>query len=156
VLHAYVARLRSDPETPSAREVDESEVEDHLATFLSDVAATLRSLDTVVESPTGDPSASTLDGTDIQRVVAERHGAQRARLGWSERELRREFVILREELFAAVRRKAPEYFHAPETDMRRAEGEHLLELLTQFLALAEQHSVASHARISEDLARRGG
>jgi len=156
VLHAYVARLRSDPETPHARATDEADIEDHLVTFLADVATTLRTLGTVVESATGEPDASTLDGTDIQRVVAERHGAQRARLGWSDAEVRREFVILREELVAAVRRRAPEYFHAPATDMRLAEGEHLIELLNQFLAVAERLSVAAHARVAADLARRGG
>jgi PAS domain S-box-containing protein len=155
VLHAYVARLRSDPETPSARAADEAEIEDHLVTFLADVATTIRTLGSVVESPSGEPSAETLDGSDIQRVVSDRHGAQRARLRWSEQEVRREFVILREELVAAVRRRAPEYFQAPTTDARYAEGEHLLELLTRFLALAEQLSLSSHARVSAELAHRG-
>src|SRR5690349_4736082 len=64
VLHAYVARLRSDPGTPHARGTDEAEVEDHLVTFLADVATTLRTLGSVVDSKTGEPDASTLGGTD--------------------------------------------------------------------------------------------
>jgi hypothetical protein len=156
VLHAYVARLRSDPGTPSARTTDERELEDHLASFLADIASTIRSLDEVVESPTGEPSASTLDGTDIQRVIAERHGAQRARLGWSADEVRREYAILREEIAAAVRRRAPSFLYAPTADARRSEAENSLELLRQFLAIGERLGMASHARVSADLARRGG
>jgi hypothetical protein len=44
-LHVYVARLRSDPASPSAHALSEAELEDHLATFLSDLAATFSSLD---------------------------------------------------------------------------------------------------------------
>ena len=53
------------------------------------------------------PTPTIHDGTAIQRVVAERHGAQRARMGFKEREVRREFVILEEELRAAVQRRLP-------------------------------------------------
>lgn len=154
ILHGYAARLRNDPEAPSARTTDEAQLEDHLASFLADVASTIRSLDEVVQSPTGEPSASTLDGSDIQRVVAERHGAQRARLGWSQDEVRREFTILAEEMAAAVRRRAPSFLHAPTAEARRSEAESSLELLKQFLALAERLSLASHARVSAELERR--
>jgi hypothetical protein len=43
-------------------------------------------------------------GADIRRLVAERHGQQRARPGWTEAEVRREYAILREELLRAIRR----------------------------------------------------
>jgi hypothetical protein len=46
------------------------------------------------------------DGTAILAFVAERHGAQRARLGWPETAVARELALLREVLDAAVRRLA--------------------------------------------------
>jgi hypothetical protein len=39
-------------------------------------------------------------------LVAERHGAQRARLGWTGDALRREWRILGEEIERAIRRRA--------------------------------------------------
>ena len=154
ILHGYVARLRNDPEAPSARATDEAHLEDHLASFLADVASTIRSLDEVEPSQGGEPLASALDGSDIQRVVSERHGAQRARLGWSQDEVRREFTVLTEEIAAAVRRRAPAFLYAPTTEARRAEAESSLALLKQFLASAEQLSLASHARVSAELANQ--
>jgi hypothetical protein len=140
VIHAYVARLRSDPATPSAHALPEADIEDHVATFLADLAGTLTSLD-----GTADDAAGALhDGTAIQRVVAERHGAQRARLGWGEAELKREYTILREELAAAIRRRAPAQLRGPSAESRAGEGERALEVLAQFLAVAERLSVASY------------
>ena len=105
ILHAAIARLRADAATPSARETSERELEDHLATFLADVANSLTAAD--LPGTPGTPGSDDLrDGVAIQRVVAARHGRQRARLGWRADEVRREFDILREELSAAVRRRA--------------------------------------------------
>jgi PAS domain S-box-containing protein len=101
ILHGYVARLRSDPATPGARDLSEAELEDHVASFLSDLAQTVASM----ELAEGSESPALQDGTAIQRTISERHGSQRARLGWSEDEVRREFVILGEELAAAIRRR---------------------------------------------------
>jgi hypothetical protein len=150
VLHAYVARLRSDPATPSAHGVTEEQVEDHLASFLTDLAGALRQLDGLFDgggaaaaSP-DELAAAVRDSSAIQRVAAERHGAQRARLGWSEQEVRREFTILREELSAAVRRRAPGLLPGPAA--RAGGAERALEVLGQFLAVGERLSVASFQR----------
>jgi PAS domain S-box-containing protein len=139
VLHAYVARLRSDPETPSARELDDTQIEDHLASFLADVADTLQ----FVDIPAGAPNDAVRDSSAIQRTIAERHGAQRARLGWSEREVSRDFAILREELEAAVYRQAPHRLPGPDAAARQGAAERAFELLTQVVAIAEQHSLQS-------------
>ena len=65
VLHAYVARLRSDPATPSAHALSEAELEDHLATFLSDLAQTFSALDLAA-------------GTDVEALRDSRgHSANR-------------------------------------------------------------------------------
>ena len=147
VLHAYVARLRSDPGTPSAHGATESQVEDHLASFVADLAGTLHLLDGLDLTASGEPTPGIRDSTAIQRVVAERHGAQRARLGWAEQELRREFTILREELEAAVRRRAPALMRGPTLESRRGETERALEVLSGFVALAERISMASFQKV---------
>jgi Histidine kinase-, DNA gyrase B-, and HSP90-like ATPase len=134
VLYAYVARLRSDPATPTAHALSEAELEDHLATFLSDLAETLRSVDLAA---LGD-SEMLRDGTLIQRTVAQRHGTQRRRLRWSADELRRDFQILREELAAAVRRR----LH-PE---RPAEIDEAIEALDTFVSAAERASMDAYHR----------
>jgi PAS domain S-box-containing protein len=161
ILHVYVARLRTDPGTPSARVGDEAQIEDHIASFLGNLVGTLPALgdravgDGVRAAVPGnaapEPAADVhdlQDGAAIQRVVAERHGAQRARLGWSEGELRREYTILREELTAAVRRRMarghaePAVESAAEGGPRDVAG--ALAVLTEFLAAAERVSIAQY------------
>ena len=140
ILHSYVARLRSDPATPSAHAIDESLIEDHLASFLADIAGTLSSLDLdEVEQQAG-----LRDGTAIQRAIANRHGTQRARLGWTETELRREFVILREEVDAAVRRRSRKPLTAGSGARDGMPRPHAL--LDDFITRAERLSVESHRR----------
>ena len=141
ILHSYVARLRSDPATPSAHSIDDSLIEDHLASFLADLAGTVSSLDVAGT----EKEAGLRDGTAIQRAIAERHGAQRARLGWSEAELRREFVILREEVDAAIRRRS----RKPISLVGDGDGEgvgRVHDLLDHFLVRAERLSVDGHRR----------
>ena len=150
VLHGYVARLRSDPETPSAHGASEADIEDHLASFLADLAGALTHLDGALSNLDNPMEADTVvgvrDSTAIQRVVSERHGAQRARLGWSEAEVRREFVILREELTSAIRRAAPRYMPGPNVEARQGEAERALEMFTAFVKVAEGLSLASFRR----------
>ncbi len=158
VLHAYVARLRSDPETPSAHRMSEGQVEDSLATFLADLASALQYLDVASKATGGVPSGaateSIRDTTAIQRVIAERHGAQRARMGWTEQEIHREFSILREETRAAIMRRAPRMLHGPNEESKQGETERVFEVLDAFLGVAERQSVASYWQERE--ARRAG
>jgi PAS domain S-box-containing protein len=134
VLHVYVARLRGDPGTPTAHTLSEAELEDHLATFLSDLAATFSTLDLAA----GADGAALRDGTAIQRTVAERHGAQRRRLGWAADEIRREFEILREEVAAAIHRRVLRPRHGEVTEA--------VEAMASFITTAEQISLAAHAQ----------
>jgi hypothetical protein len=62
--------------------------------------------------------------------------------------VRREFTILREEIAAAVLRWAPAYIPGPSMESRRGEAERALEVLTQFVAVAERLSLESHRRQS--------
>lgn len=101
---AAAARLRADPAFPQAAHLRRSELEDHQLSFLADVAQTL-----VVIEETGGPESDLLrDGSTIQRIAAELHGAMRQRRGWTESQLAHEYAILGEELAAAVRRRVPE------------------------------------------------
>jgi hypothetical protein len=134
VLHSVVARLRADADVPSARGASDADLEDHLATLIADIAPNL----SMIDAATGTPAGALQDGSDIQRIVADRHGAQRARLGWSEAEVRREHAILREELAAAVRR------NAIRGDVRDADA--AIAVLTRLLSQAERVSLQSFER----------
>lgn len=100
ILDAFVGQMRHEPLMPAAPTLRYSQLVDHTGAMLADVAAALITLD---ESH-GAPSAILLDSTDIQRFVADRHGLQRARLGWTTEALAREHEILRGEIERAVRR----------------------------------------------------
>jgi hypothetical protein len=97
ILNAVNERLRADPAMPAAAGLTEAELEDHQATFLADIAQAL-----VLIGQTGADPALMRDGSDIQRLIAARHGLRRAQQGWSEEGLRREFEILRESLDEAL------------------------------------------------------
>jgi PAS domain S-box-containing protein len=143
ILAAYGERLRADPGTPSARALTAAELSDHTATFLADLAQTLA----LIEAARGGPSDTLRDGTAIQRLVSERHGALRARLGWDVAELRREFQILREEVEAAVRRRVTDLAAAdPDAPERTAPVDEALALLARFADHAERASVDGFER----------
>jgi hypothetical protein len=146
VLDGFVVRMRHDPEILAARTVPEPLLEDHLASFVADLAATLASVDLSANSPDG----SVQDGSVIQRLVAERHGMQRARLGWTDRELSREFAILGEELADALRRRMPHSPDNPDTEGGAGEAERALEYIGQAMRIAEDVSRASFQRALEE------
>lgn len=100
LVEVVVERLRCDPTLPMAAGIRTSQVADHLSTLLADIAGAL----IVVEETAGESSPLLADAMEIQRLLSERHGAQRARLGWTEASMRREFMIIREELERVVRR----------------------------------------------------
>jgi signal transduction histidine kinase len=98
IVASVVERLRGDPEIPRARQVTRTELEDHIATYLSDIGQLFAILD-----ERGAARLSLLvDGNAIQEIIAERHGAQRRRLGWTEAELRREHQALVSEVERVV------------------------------------------------------
>jgi PAS domain S-box-containing protein len=132
IVTAFRERLRSDSRIPSARALSDTELEDHVRTLLADVAQNLIAME---KSPRV-PEHLLRDGGEIQRVISGLHGAQRARLGWSETALRQEFRILRDEVEKAARRSA-----APIRDMEVA-----LDMLGRFLEHAERVSLAGLRR----------
>jgi PAS domain S-box-containing protein len=131
ILGAFVQRLRSDPDTRSAREMSDWELLDNMATFLSAIADTLANADTVK----GGEAESEQEGMSIPELLGTQHGMHRYVSGWTEAEVRREFAILREEVTAAVRRKV------------RREGEEEEEAMTGvtvILDAAERTSLAGY------------
>ena len=108
-------------------------LEDHIGTFIADLAQSLAALD--VRSG-GDPALLS-DGLAVQHEVAERHGRQRARFGWRAEEIRREYEILSEELAAAVQRRTE--------GTRTADIDQTIDALHVFVAEAERVSLAAFA-----------
>jgi signal transduction histidine kinase len=98
-VERIVETIRNDPSLNVAAGLKFSQVADHFAALLADVAGTL----IVIEELRGQPSPLLADATEIQRLVSDRHGIQRHGLGWNEAALRREFMIVREELERVVR-----------------------------------------------------
>ena len=98
-VYTVVERIRSDPGLGVAAGLKFSQIADHFPTLLADIAGAL----VMIEELRGQPSLLLADATEIQRLVSERHGVQRHALGWSESALRREFMIVREEVERVIR-----------------------------------------------------
>ena len=103
ITAAFVERLGADAALPQAAKLAAVDLEDHTASLLVDIALSL------IATSEADIDVTDLlrDGSRIQHLVAKLHGAQRARYGWDEQGVRREFRILIEEVESAVRRAAP-------------------------------------------------
>jgi hypothetical protein len=100
LVESYVARLRSDPVTaPAVRRMGRPEVEDHVVTLIGAVAQAL----IIVGRSEGTEPQALADSREIQQTIATLHGRQRKRLGWSERQLSRDYELLAEELAVAAR-----------------------------------------------------
>jgi PAS domain S-box-containing protein len=98
IVRSFTERLRVDPAVPQARSRTRSELEDHMATLLTDLAQTL----VLVQEDGAEAPAIARDGGDVQRLLADRHGHQRRTLGWTEEGLVRDYQILREEVEAVL------------------------------------------------------
>ncbi len=101
VLDNFVARMRKESMGPGAETLRFSQIADHMPSLIADIAETL----VVIEESRGEPSSIIADGTVIRRMIAERHGVQRARLGWSVDALRHEHALLRAEVEGAIQRR---------------------------------------------------
>jgi Signal transduction histidine kinase len=135
VLEDYVERVRRDSTfPPTVRTMTAAQIEDHGITFCADVAQSL-----VAIEETGGPQSEMLrDGTAIQRFVSELHGQQRARLGWTEAQLTRDFEHLADAIEFVVRRSVAEASGETETAVR---------VLRQLIAVAATaaHRAFRHA-----------
>ena len=103
IVDEVVARLRHEESMPTAKSLRFTQLADHTTTLVADIAGAL----VILEDVHGEPSPLLVDAAEIQRFVAERHGIQRARLGWTLEGMLREFEIIREEIEFAVDRAFP-------------------------------------------------
>ena len=140
VVDAFVARLRAERITRSADALRFSQLADCAATYVADLAVVL----IAAEDARGEPSSVVTGASEVQRLLAERHGTRRARLGWSRGTLALEWRILREEIERAIRRQTAAL---PAGAVR--EG---LALIERFVAQAERISASALLRTTRDAA----
>jgi signal transduction histidine kinase len=131
---ALVDRLRQECSVPGAPTIRASQLADHMSTYVADIAGML----TAIEEARGQPTRLVADGAEIQLYVADKHGSQRARLGWNTETLRQEWAILADEIERVVRR-APGSFDA------RVVSEALI-VLERFLEQGEEASCRALTR----------
>ena len=138
----YVDRLRGDPLFSKSYSLPNALLEDHAMSFLSDLFQSLVVLENAGELDAAAESELLSDGMKIQRLVAELHGRQRHRIGWTEHALEREYQILREEVDSLVRR------HAPDPD-RAGDFSWAMDVLNQRFNSARDASVAAYQKAKE-------
>jgi PAS domain S-box-containing protein len=136
IVRDYSRKLRSKRGIPKARGLTRSELEDHAAAFLADIVQAL----VAVEDAQGGPSGVMRDGSVLRRIISERHGAQRQRLGWTEKELKIEFRLLKAAVTAAAKRVKVDD-RLLDADLARRAAE---KVLMQLLDTAEEISVRGY------------
>jgi signal transduction histidine kinase len=98
VAERYVAALRADGRFPGARDLPTVQLRDHATPVVGLLATQLM----VIGETHGAAPELLADGGVVQRVMAELHGVQRHRLGWSEGDIEREMPFLIREVQAAL------------------------------------------------------
>ncbi|MBA2686155.1 MAG: PAS domain-containing protein [Gemmatimonadaceae bacterium] len=102
IVDSFVARIRADALFVDRRRLASDLLEDHVGPLVADLAQSL-----ILADDDGDLDAeSQREGSAIRTVIAELHGVQRMRIGFSEAEVAREYGLLIEELAARVERMA--------------------------------------------------
>jgi PAS domain S-box-containing protein len=134
ILEAVTVRLREHGEMPGAKTLKFFQLVDHYPSFLADLGGML----IAIEEGGGQPSGLIADGAEIQRILSEKHGAQRARLGWSADHVQAEYAIVRDELGRVIRRRARAIPDAAIDDA--------LSILTRVLEQAEESSLRGFHR----------
>jgi signal transduction histidine kinase len=99
LVDGFIRRLQEESIVDGAQELLDCQLSGHLTAFVADVACTLAA----IEEGRGEPSVVVADAVQIQRLIAERHGAQRAQLGWTSNLLHSEWMMLCEEMKGRIR-----------------------------------------------------
>ena len=128
---AVAVRLRTSGDFPPSGTLNDAQLLDHIPAYVADLGLAL-----VIVSEVGvEASALLHDGNAIRNEIAERHGAQRRRLGWSTDDVEREYDILLEEIERALRLRAT----VSETQLDGG-----IELLARLVAQSAAASVRGH------------
>ncbi len=102
IAHAVVTDLRAEPNMPPLGGLSDAQLVDHMPPYITDLGMAL-----VTVSEVGvEASALLRDGNAIRSEIAERHGAQRRRLGWSTQHIEREYDIMLDEIQRVLRTRA--------------------------------------------------
>jgi signal transduction histidine kinase/DNA-binding response OmpR family regulator len=99
IAQRYVAALRADDRFPGARDLPAVQLRDHATPFVGLLASQLMT----IGETRGEAPELLGDGSQVQRLMAELHGAQRHRLGWAARDVERETPLLAAEVERSLR-----------------------------------------------------
>ena len=99
ISQRYVDRLRKQVQVPDLFAVGEPYLRDHADTVITEILTAAR----LLAETKGRATDLLRDASDIQRLLAELHGGQRFRLGWSEAEIARDVDMLAAELISTTR-----------------------------------------------------
>ena len=109
----------------------QAQLEDHAMSLLADFAQSL----IIIEEASEEEAASLVrDGSEIQRIVAQRHGVRRYAQGWKEESVRRDYAIMHEEIERAVRRRLR---------TRHRDGTEALDVLMQLVERSAEISLSA-------------
>ncbi|HEU0076128.1 MAG TPA: HAMP domain-containing sensor histidine kinase, partial [Longimicrobiaceae bacterium] len=129
VCQRLVERFRADPPVPHLDAFPDSVLRNHFAALVTDAVQCL----VILEESPDDAADLMLDGSAIQRTIADRHGLQRHRLGWTEEGVREDYRVLMEEVEACALEAA--------RDVPDPEPELALSLLRSFVQQAVNISI---------------
>jgi hypothetical protein len=134
VAERYVTAMREDGRFPGAHDLHNAQLRDHATPLIGLIASQL----TVLGETCGQDPELLADGGHLQRLVAELHGAQRHRLGWSETDIERETKILSAELERAINASVDvsvtddELFASSGESMRASVSPSAVKIATQY------------------------
>jgi len=147
VAQRYVAALRSDGRFPGGRALSSVQLRDHATPFIGLIASQLM----VIGETRGAAPELLGDGAQVQRVMAELHGAQRHRLGWSESDIEREEPLL----FAEIERALREAMSPAGGNGASSDGDGGRESPTGFARAALHYALAASRQMLEQGTRTG-
>ena len=140
LVQALGAQLRADPAIPGADRLDRAQLEDHIPTLVLEIGKALITLETGGNEP-----RLLHDGDVIQRTIAQLHGEQRRRLGWTADQLRREYELQKQLVDQLIVRNA----HPSNGDTTTARG-----IVRRLFERAEVVSLAAFGAETSDPAPR--
>jgi hypothetical protein len=136
VANAVMLRLRTDTRFAQTSMLSDAQLIDHLPAYIVDLGLAL-----IIVAEVGlEASALLHDGSAIRTEIAERHGAQRRRIGWTVQQVETEYDVVREELERLLRGRHTPVTDAPDT-RAEAHAAGAVELISRLLEQARAASV---------------